>query len=88
MLAAVKVLFVALALTGVAGTGVATGMVPLTKAIDIHEKHLGQNSTMPDQSRQGQQNALNHLMENQERWLSRNVTQGLESNETAETDLD
>lgn len=82
MLVTAKVLLVALALTGVAGAGVATGMTPLTKAIDIHEKHLGQNSTMPDQSRHGQQNALDHLLHNQESWLSKNVTREPELNET------
>ena len=86
MLAAAKVLFVALALTGVAGAGVAAGMVPLTKTIDIHEKHLGQNSTMPDQSMQGQQNALDHLMQNQDRWINKNMTHEPDVNETAETD--
>lgn len=86
MLATAKVLFVALALTGVAGAGVATGMVPLTKAIDIHEKHLGLNSTMPDQSRQGQQNALDHLMQNQDRWINKNMTHEPDVNETDERD--
>ena len=72
MLAIAKVLILAFAVTGVAGTGVATGVVhiPLQHAIDIHKNHLGENSTMPEQCRNGQQNALNHLMENQQRWLS------------------
>ena len=73
MLAIAKVLILAFAVTGVAGTGVATGVVhmPLQHAIDIHKNHLGQNSTMPEQSMHGQQNALDHLMENQQRWLSK-----------------
>jgi hypothetical protein len=45
--------------------------MPLQHAIDIHKNHLGQNSTMPEQSMRGQQNALDHLMENQQRWLSK-----------------
>jgi len=78
MLAVAKVMIVALALTGVAGTGVAAGVVhvPMQKAIDIHKSHLGDNSTMPEQSQKGQQNALDHLLSNQEKWLaSHNVTQ-------------
>jgi len=84
MLAIVKALVLALAVTGVAGTGVAAGVVhiPLQHAIDIHKEHLGQNSTMPEQSKQGQQNALDHLMENQERWLSKPHNDTAEANET------
>ena len=73
MLAIAKVLLLAFAVSGVAVTGAASGVVhiPLMKAIDIHKNHLGQNSTMPEQSRHGQQNALDHLIENQQRWLSK-----------------
>ncbi len=77
MLAAAKVLIVALALTGAVGGGVAAGAVhvPMQKAIDIHKEHLGANSTMPEQSKHGQQNSLDHLLSNQEKWLaSHNVT--------------
>lgn len=90
MLAVAKVLMVALALTGVAGTGVAAGVVhvPMQKAIDIHKSHLGQNSTMPEQSQKGQQNALDHLLSNQERFLSNhNVTHMHETNETEPDEL-
>jgi len=68
----------------VAGTGVATGVVhiPLQQAIDIHKNHLDQNSTMPEQSRQGQQNALDHLMENQQRWLSKPRNETADVNDT------
>jgi hypothetical protein len=76
MLAIAKVMIVALALMGVAGTGVVAGLAngPLQKPIDIHQSHLGQNTTMPERSQNGQQNALNHLLENQDRLSSRNVT--------------
>jgi len=74
MLATAKVLFLALAVTGVSATGVATTVVqtPLSHAIDIHEDHLGANTTLPSQAMKGQQNALDHLMKNQERWLANN----------------
>ncbi len=89
-MAIAKVMIVALALTGVAGTGVAAGVVhtPMQKAIDIHKSHLGLNSTMPEQSQKGQQNALDHLLSNQERYLSNhNVTHVPDDNETNETEL-
>ena len=84
MLAIAKVLILAFAVTGVAGTGVATGVVhmPLQHAIDIHKNHLGQNSTMPEQSRHGQQNALDHLMENQQRWLAKPHNETADVNDT------
>jgi hypothetical protein len=84
MLAIAKVLILAFAVTGVAGTGIATGVVdmPLQHAIDIHKNHLDQNSTMPEQSRHGQQNALDHLMENQQRWLSKPHNETADVNET------
>lgn len=84
MLAIAKVLILAFAVTGVAGTGVATGVVhmPLQNAIDIHKNHLGQNSTMPEQSTHGQQNALDHLMENQQRWLSKPHNETADLNDT------
>lgn len=84
MLAIAKVLILAFAVTGVAGTGVATGVVhmPLQHAIDIHKNHLDQNSTMPEQCRHGQQNALDHLMENQQRWLSKPHNETANVNDT------
>ena len=84
MLAIAKVLILAFAVTGVAGTGVATGVVhmPLQNAIDIHKNHLGENSTMPEQSTHGQQNALDHLMENQQRWLANPHNETADVNDT------
>jgi len=78
MIAAAKAMVLAfVAVTGVGATGVVAGVidVPMQKAIDIHKNHLGENSTMPDQSHKGQQNALDHLLSNADKWLSRNVTQ-------------
>ncbi len=88
MLAAAKVLVLALAVTGVSATGVATGVVqtPLLKAIDIHEDHMGANSTLPQQAMKGQQNALDHLMKNQERWVAGNHT--WVPDDDNETDMD
>ena len=76
MLATVKVLFLALAVTGVSVTGVAAGetQTPLTKAIGIHEDHLGADSTMPQQAIKGQQNALDHLNMNEDKWVAMNHT--------------
>jgi hypothetical protein len=91
MLAVVKALVLAFAVTGVAGAGIATGVahVPLQKAIDIHKEHLGANSTMPEKSIPGQQNALDHLMENQQRWLSKPHNDTSEpDNDLNETDID
>ena len=90
MLAVAKVLFLALAVTGVSATGVATGMVqtPLTNAIEIHEEHLGTGSTLPDQAVKGQQTAYDHLMKNQERWLAKNHTWMPDDHDNEADDLD
>ncbi len=91
MLATAKAVLVALALTGVVGTGVAAGEVhlPLQKAIDIHKAHLGDNSTMPEQSQKGQQNSLDHLLANQEKFLANhNVTHEPDTNDTEEPETD
>lgn len=75
MMAGIKALIFALVLTGAGGTGVVAGMekMPLERAIQIHEDNLGQNSTMPDKCLKGQQTALDHLRQNQERWLANHV---------------
>jgi len=90
MLAVAKVLFLALAVTGVSVTGVAAGEIqtPLTKAIEIHRDHLGADSTMPQQSVKGQQNAYDHLMMNQDKWIAKNHTwmPGPDHNETDDLD--
>jgi len=94
MIVAAKAIVLALmAVTGVGATGVVAGVVhlPMQKAIDIHKDHLGPNSTMPDQSQKGQQNSLDHLLSNQEKWLaSHNVTQvpGDDLNETDDAELE
>ena len=76
MIAAAKAIVLALvAVGGIGAAGVAAGDVHLQNAIDIHKDHLGANSTMPEQSHKGQQNSLDHLLENQEKWLARNITQ-------------
>ena len=90
MLATMKTVMLALVVTGAAGTtAAATGMIemPLQKAIDIHQDHLGENSTMPEKSINGQQNALDHLLENQERWVAnqQNMTHA-DDNDTDEPD--
>jgi len=89
MLAAAKVLILALAVTGVSATGVATGVVqtPLTKAIEIHKDHL-QNSTMPEQAMKGQQTAYDHLLKNQDRWVAKNHTWMPDDHDNETDDLD
>ncbi len=92
MFAIAKAVLLALAVAGVAATGVAASVVdaPMQEAIDIHKEHLGQNSTMPEQSTYGQQNSLDRLMENWERWMSKphNETDDDDLNETGDDDLD
>jgi len=73
MFAIAKAVLLALTVMGVAATGAAAGAVhaPMQKAIDIHKEHLGHDLTMPVESRNGQQNALDRLMENQQRWMTK-----------------
>jgi hypothetical protein len=85
MIAVVKALVLALAVTGLASAGVVA--TPLNKAIDIHKNHLGPDSKLPENAMKGQQNALDHLMKNQARWLqNQNNTSSDDRNETAEPD--
>lgn len=72
MIPAFSAMFFALSLVGAGGMGVVAemGKVPLDKPIEIHEEKLGQDSTMPDQCKKGQQTALDHLRWNQERWIA------------------
>lgn len=90
MFAIAKAVMLALAVIGVAATGAAADVVhaPMQKAIDIHKEHLGQNSTMPAQSIHGQQNALDHIMENHLRWMSKPHNETVDDNELNETDAD
>jgi len=71
MLAIAKVLLLAFAVSGVAVTGAAaTGHIPLEQAKQIHEKHLGPDSKLPEQAMKGQQNAYDNIVANQDRWLA------------------
>lgn len=83
-----KAVLLAMVVTGVAATGTVAGVVhlPMQKAIDIHKGHLGQNSTMPGQSTHGQQNSLDHLMENQQRWMAKPHNETADHDELNETD--
>jgi hypothetical protein len=82
MVGVAQALVLALAVTGLAGVGVAG--LPMQKAIDGHNDHLGPDSKLPEQAQKGQQNALEHLLENQDRWVARNHTADSDSdlNET------
>lgn len=83
MIALLKVVIVAFAVTGAAGSGVAASVVkiPLENAIQVHEDHMGDDSTLPDQAMKGQQTALDHLRANQERWLANHPNMTLEDRE-------
>ena len=71
MLVSAKLLFMTLAVVGIAATG-ATGVdSPMSKAIQVHEDHLT-DTTMPDKSYRGQQNSYDRLTMAQERWLAGN----------------
>jgi hypothetical protein len=74
MIVLLKALVLAFAVAGISGTGAATELAhaPMQKAIEIHESHLAQNTTMPEQCLKGQQTAIDHLMKNKERWLAGN----------------
>ncbi len=87
MLAVAKLLMLSFATIGVVAVG-AVAHIPLEKAIDIHKDHLSADSGMPTQSTKGQQNALDHLQVNQERWLADHpVPEETLQNDTAVSDL-
>ena len=86
MLASAKILILTFAVIGIATTG-ATGVdAPMKKAIQIHEDHLGTNSTMPDQAIKGQQNSYDRLMMAMEKWMAGNHTSEPEE-ELSDTDV-
>jgi hypothetical protein len=74
MLVSAKILFLTFAVVGVAATGAAAVDSPMMKAIQIHESHLGADSTIPDQAVKGQQNSYDRLMMAQEKFLAGNHT--------------
>lgn len=83
MISLLKVVIVALAVTGAAGSGVTASVVkiPLENAVQVHEDHMGEDSSLPDQATKGQQTALDHLRANQERWLANHPNMTLEDRE-------
>jgi hypothetical protein len=83
MIAAAKLVMLALSLTAVGA--VAATNLPMTKAIDVHNDHLMDPSKLPEGGQAGNQNALDHLMQNQERWIVNNNT-APEDNDTNDTD--
>jgi len=90
MLVAAKLLLLSFSVMGIAGTG-ATGMVlqtPLSNAIEIHEDHLGVNTTLPLPAIKGQQMAYDHLMKNNERWIAKNHTWMPDFDDSETDDLD
>jgi hypothetical protein len=84
MIAAAKLVMLALSLTAVGA--VAATSLPMTKAIDVHNDHLMDPSKLPEGGQAGNQNALNHLMQNLERWIVNNSYTAQEDNDTNETD--
>lgn len=83
MIPLLKVVIVALAVTGAAGSGVTASVVkiPLENSIQVHEDHMDQDSTLPEQAMKGQQTAIDHLRVNQERWLAKHPNMTLEDRE-------
>lgn len=85
MLAALKLVLIAFSLGGlaVAGAAATDQHMPLENAkLNLQEK-LGQNSTMPEQSKAGLENAYEHVCANQARWLeNHNMTKPAHGNET------
>ncbi len=84
MVAIAQALVLALAVTGLAGAGVAG--LPMDKAIDVHKNHLGPDSKLPEHAQKGQQNSLDHLLANQNRWVNEHNSTLPDDNETAESD--
>lgn len=74
MLAGVKMLLLAFAVMGVAATGASGAVIetPLSRAIEIHEEHLGEDSKLPAQAIKGQQTAYDHIVKSWENWLAKN----------------
>lgn len=86
MIAVLKALVMTLAVAGVGVSTVAAG-VPLMKAIEVHENHLGPDSELPEQAMKGQQNAYDHLVANQNRWIEDHGNNTApDDNETADLD--
>lgn len=72
MLAALKLVMLALAAGGVVATGAvaAVAHIPLENAKLNKERQLAPDSGMPEQSRGGLQTAYDNICQNQERWLA------------------
>lgn len=86
MLMILKAVMLALAVSGVAATGVVMH-VPLDNAKKVLGDKLGSDSKLPEDGQNGVQNALDHVNDNQDRWLQdHNATHAAEppENETAE----
>lgn len=85
MIPAFKAFVLTLAIAGVSVSGVAADG-PLTKAIDIHEKHLGEDSRLPEPAMKGQQTAYDHLVENQNRWMQNHANETADDDDGAEAE--
>jgi hypothetical protein len=84
MIAAAKLVMLALSVTALGA--VAATNLPMMKAVDVHNDHLLDPEKLPDGGKAGNQNALNHLMQNLERWIVNNSNTAPEDNDTNETD--
>lgn len=85
MIPALKALVLTLAIAGVSVSGVAAEE-PLTKAIAIHEEHLGEDSQLPEPAMKGQQTAYDHLVENQNRWMQNHANETADDDDGAEAE--
>ncbi len=72
MLVTLKLVMLALATGGVVATGAvaAVAHIPLENAKLNKEGQLAPDSGMPEQSREGLENAYENICQNQERWLA------------------
>lgn len=90
MLAVLKLVLLTFAVGGVAATGAVAAVVhmPLENAKLNKETQLGPDSTMPEQSRDGLQNAYDRICDNQERWLANhNATKVPDADDGDDEDL-
>jgi len=83
MLPALKAVMLALAVSGVAAAGVVMH-IPLDNAKKVLGEKLGPDSKVPEDGQKGVQNALNHVNDNQDRWLLNHT--GTHSTETPENE--
>lgn len=77
MIASAKALVLAFVMSGAFSGGAMMAEdhpMPLEQAKEIHEDHLGADSTLPDQAIKGQQTAYDHIVSALEKWLEKRTS--------------